>query len=246
MAKQYVGNTTFDEDESIWRYMDLAKFCSLIMFRKLYFCRVDKLSDPFEGMRSKPTLEWVNKVYKSTHLGAVKENIEQVYTMARQYYLVNCWHRNSNESDAMWKIYGGNNIAVKSSIKRLFECLSDDPLVDFYFGNVEYIDYWKQPSSSQPSAELFLNKQLCFEHEREFRVITYATAHQVDKNGLNKAVNMGLYHSVDINRLIEAVYISPIAEKWIKTLVEKILHDYGYQDITVLHSSILTHCLYSD
>ncbi len=244
MTKQYVGNISFDEDQSIWRYMDLAKFCSLIMFKKLYFCRIDKLSDPFEGMRSKPTLEWVNKVYESTPLGAVKENIELMYKMARRYYLVNCWHKNSNESDAMWKTYSGNSIAVKSSIRRLFECLSDDPLREFYFGSVEYIDYLKQPSSSQPSVELFLNKQLCFEHEREFRVITYATAHQVDKNGLNKPVDSGLYYSVDVNRLIETVYISPIAEKWIRSLLEKILHDYGYQDIAVLDSSILTHCPY--
>ena len=38
-------------DAKIWRYMDLAKFLSLLDQRCLYFSRLDRLSefDPFEG-----------------------------------------------------------------------------------------------------------------------------------------------------------------------------------------------------
>ena len=46
-----------DLDSAIWRYMDFAQLVSLLDRRALFFCRADKLGDPFEGAWSNPTIE---------------------------------------------------------------------------------------------------------------------------------------------------------------------------------------------
>jgi hypothetical protein len=45
-----------DPAERAWRYMDFAKFVSLISRRELYFCNLEVLaaSDPHEGLLSHP------------------------------------------------------------------------------------------------------------------------------------------------------------------------------------------------
>ena len=40
-----------DVEAKIWRYLDLAKFLAMIEKKTLFFCRIDKLGDPFEGSR---------------------------------------------------------------------------------------------------------------------------------------------------------------------------------------------------
>ena len=49
-------------NERIWRYMDFAKFVSLLSRRELYFCNLEVLAatDPHEGMLSNPTTVTVN------------------------------------------------------------------------------------------------------------------------------------------------------------------------------------------
>lgn len=45
--EQIVPNMT--DGEKIWRYMDLAKFFSLLSKKELYFPNPKKFSDPYEG-----------------------------------------------------------------------------------------------------------------------------------------------------------------------------------------------------
>ena len=49
--KPHPDLTVPQQDEVVWRYMDLAKLLSLLDRSALYFSRLDKLSqlDPFEG-----------------------------------------------------------------------------------------------------------------------------------------------------------------------------------------------------
>jgi len=42
-----------DLDVPIWRYMTIAKLLSLLDNRALFFARLDKLNDPFEGSITK-------------------------------------------------------------------------------------------------------------------------------------------------------------------------------------------------
>jgi hypothetical protein len=40
----------------IWRYIDLPKYISLLNDKALYFCRMDKLIDRFEGSLPRPNI----------------------------------------------------------------------------------------------------------------------------------------------------------------------------------------------
>jgi hypothetical protein len=52
--------------------MDLAKFISLLHSKSLFFCRLDKLEDKFEGASPKLNLEyneyWYRQLYEQKHL----------------------------------------------------------------------------------------------------------------------------------------------------------------------------------
>ncbi|MDQ1391242.1 MAG: hypothetical protein QOF30_219, partial [Acidimicrobiaceae bacterium] len=54
-AKHPVFVTPSDET-TLWRYMDLPKFVSLLEKGALFFSRADKLGDPYEGSLTGPTL----------------------------------------------------------------------------------------------------------------------------------------------------------------------------------------------
>ncbi|SDF21388.1 hypothetical protein [Sporomusa acidovorans] len=51
------------EDAKIWRYMDFAKFASLLTTSTLFFSKLKKLGDPWEG-------EWPDYYY-----GEIKKQI---------------------------------------------------------------------------------------------------------------------------------------------------------------------------
>jgi hypothetical protein len=40
----------FDEDEYLWKYLDMHKFLSFILKKELFFTRLDKFEDPIEGV----------------------------------------------------------------------------------------------------------------------------------------------------------------------------------------------------
>jgi hypothetical protein len=44
-------------DYSIVKYLDITKFLSLIQRRSLFFCRLDKLEDQFEGTTAKKNFD---------------------------------------------------------------------------------------------------------------------------------------------------------------------------------------------
>lgn len=63
-------------------------------------------------------------------------------------------------------------------------------------------------------------KRLGFEPEREIRAIINK-AHEKHKSGV------GILAKVDLNELIENVYISPISDDWFKELIENVLRKYN-------------------
>ena len=48
-ANELVFPSVLDRNVPIWRYMDIAKFLSLLDKQSLFFSRLDHLGDPFEG-----------------------------------------------------------------------------------------------------------------------------------------------------------------------------------------------------
>jgi hypothetical protein len=40
------------DDSTIWQYMDFAKLVSILERRELFFVRIDRVTDPYEGRLS--------------------------------------------------------------------------------------------------------------------------------------------------------------------------------------------------
>jgi len=78
------------ENIRIWRYMDLSKLLSLLDTRALFFCRVDRLGDPFEA---------------TTPRASPVTRLPEFDRYRRENAVVNCWHVNEHESAAMWRLY---------------------------------------------------------------------------------------------------------------------------------------------
>jgi hypothetical protein len=251
---------TPEDRVAIWRYMDLAKLCALLVDKALYFCSPAVLAqaDPFEGqpflhiddIRRDLTTAKDDDINRITHSDFARKSTFVAYleknSLTLQQYLrsrwstfmhanfVNCWHMNDDESQAMWKIYAGENagIAVQSTVGRLKEALRKVPF-PVCLGEITYVDrdqYVRQWEGASRSPYMFKRKE--FEYEREMRALISGehnlkiryiaedgsdgdensrTAHVVEPIDPGLA---GQFVSVDVNTLIERLVISPRCSAW--------------------------------
>jgi hypothetical protein len=139
---------------TIWRYFDLEKFKSLLETQSLFFCRADKFSDPFEG--SLPKMEAENRKKKMWKISefpgynfGLKQIVENISSLQEDHInfkrtIVNCWHINKNESDAIWRLYLKDNegVAIQSTTERIYKTIKDIPEV-IGLSKVRYLDYEK-------------------------------------------------------------------------------------------------------
>jgi hypothetical protein len=92
---------------------------------------------------------------------------------------------------------------------------------DQHIGEVEYIDYKKEYIPFDNNFFPFLFKRKSFQYEREVRVISDLTAYNI-------SIHEGLKANVDINKLIEKIYIHPKSENWYKNLVIQLMQQLGF------------------
>jgi len=227
-------------EETIWRYMDLWKFEAMLENdTNLYFTRSDMFKDPLEGKYGKLTIKNLEKKYLKLYGQIFVDNWKALYFSQGDYInavkrnsLVSCWHKNSNENIKMWKEYthSDKSIAIKTSIKNLHKSLdiSKNNGFSIIFSEVEYIDFHNtiQEFEKHIIAPLFY-KDIEYKDENELRVIVW-------KRPENNILNTGLSNFnvcnggsllIDLNILIDEIYISPNApsgfENEIKELISK-------------------------
>lgn len=137
--------------------------------------------------------------------------------------VISSWHINEYESFAMWQIFTKNQegLAIQSTLARLQEALAPENRIEQYIGEVNYIDYKKEHIPFEDSFFPFLFKRKSFQYEKEIRVIS-------DVSPLQLAVNEGIKINVDINQLIEKVYIHPKSENWYKKLVLELMDKLNF------------------
>ena len=207
-------------EEVLWRYLDFTKFVSLLDTKALFFARIDKLDDRFEG----------------TLFRAIEDRCSPEFTREvqklRQWVGVNCWHANDYESDAMWKMYGAETgVAIRTTCQGLISSLADNSSV-VHIGKVQYVDYDTVNVPSEAVEKyilpLFLCKRKHFEHEREVRALTHDIPREKVQIDLSKPVwDDGKPYTVDLNHLIDVVVVSPLAQPWFIELVTSVAGKYG-------------------
>jgi hypothetical protein len=217
----YLNNSNIklpnDTDTVVWKYLDLSKFLDLLLSQKLFMSRSDKFEDQYEGTFSEPTFEEIKK------LATDNPDFLNYYKTHREKVAISSWHINEYESFAMWQIFTQNSegLAIQSTIGRLQKALDPEQNINQYIGEVNYIDYKKEYIPFDDMFFPFLFKRKSFQYEREVRIISDISESKIK-------INDGLKINVDINQLIEKIYIHPKSENWYKKLVIQLVSELGF------------------
>jgi hypothetical protein len=206
-----------DPDTIVWKYLDLSKFLDLLLSQKLFMSRSDKFEDQYEGTFSEPTYEEIKK------LAVNNPDFLNYYKTHREKVAISSWHINEYESFAMWQIFTQNSegLAIQSTIGRLQKALEPEKNLMQYIGEVNYIDYKKEYIPFDDLFFPFLFKRKSFQYEREVRIIS-------DTSDSSITINDGIKINVDINQLIDKIYIHPKSENWYKNLVIQLVSQLGF------------------
>ncbi len=225
--------STLPDDAPLWRYMPLGKLVSLLTSESLYFARLDKLGDPFEGAALASEI---------AARGADAPTKARVWALYRRWMVANCWHQFNMESDAMWRGYAHDGIAIRSTAGTLRQAVlsSTDhyadadttkktPLRDAWIGRVIYDDHNTASLNDVTPFGRFFFKRPSFFAEREVRVlaalpqlVTDAGVNESDDPGLN-----GVSVPVKLESLIDELVISPFAPGWLVASVAGLLKKFG-------------------
>jgi hypothetical protein len=236
-------------NSKIWKYMDFTKFVSLLEKKSLYFSRIDKLGDPFEGSTTivnKRFIRMVNaenikrlreegaseeKISERTNLFKEVEKLDSEWEFLKEYrknIYVSCWHLSGHESAAMWNLYLKSNegIAIQSTYKRFKNCFNNNKIAEVYIGQVKYIDYHAEFLRPGLGYGYYMHKRKSFEHEKELRALV-AKHELLESAGGKPRTEEGIYVSVNINTLLEKVVVSPESPPWVANLVKDVVKRYG-------------------
>lgn len=246
-------------ETKIWRYIDFTQFVSILDRRALWFGRADKFKDPLEGSFSRATVDTRELRYEDSDIPIESLNkLAEAFRTYRKCAFMNCWHRSSYESAAMWDLYSIQNqgIAIRSTVGRLHDALTrnhnaivegqdipEDRDIDYIFiiGNVRYIDFDKHfvPENWLP-APLF-HKRQSYEHEKELRVLFSKNFTEVvtGEKPPSDIMEPGEYVPVDLDILIDELYVSPTSDDWFHNLVESVIDQYEF-DIDPIRSNLDT------
>lgn len=219
-------NLPENPDTIVWKYLDLSKFLDLLLSQKMFMSRSDKFEDQYEGTFSEPTFEEIKKI------AANNPEFLDYYKSHREKVAISSWHTNEYESFAMWQIFTQNSegLAIQSTVKRLQNALIPEKNYDQFIGEVNYIDYKKEHIPFNDAFFPFLFKRKSFQYEREVRIISDVSSNKI-------AINDGLKINIDINQLIEKIYIHPKSENWYKKLVIELVEKLGF-DIEIEKSDL--------
>lgn len=223
------NNCDIPSDETIiWRYMDTMKFISLLIEQKLFFCRMDKLTDQYEG--TVPFLNMEREYLRIRNIDFMShQQAETIFNKSmnsiiefKKFTLLNCWTIDDKESFALWKIYLNNDdkgIAIKSTVKRLKNCFSNSA-ENIKFVRVKYLDFENEDIPAIQQRHISTIKNKYYEYEKELRAILL---NQYDRKTREPLYESGKNISVNLNTLIEDIYISPMAPNWYINLIANII-----------------------
>jgi hypothetical protein len=232
----------FEEPENnnvkVWRYMDFTKFVSILEKKALFFTRSDKFRDKYEGTIGIFNRKAYPSVYSKYDLSL--EQIEKIYNdtinfnmASRERTIISCWHINDYESAAMWDLYLRNNegIAIQTTYEKLKESFKNENRT-IYIGKVKYIDFDNEWTPEGNSLYPFVHKRKSFEHENELRAL-----HWIFPMDSPTPFEFGDYINIDLQLLIDKVYVSPDSPKWFAEIVQSVMLKYDVNK-PVVHSNL--------
>lgn len=199
----------------------------------MFFCRADKFIDPFEGTIPKKEAEYRIKSLDDTE---TNESISNLHRKLKGHFLINCWHINNEENDAMWRLYLKNNngVAIKTTVSKLLDSLINSE-EEVNCSLIRYIDYekdiWKPPTvKGYNMFTPIMHKRKEFLHENELRLI-----HQLDlQNGdieeywREQPKRKGKDIQVDLTKLINVICTAPTSNEMQIAKIKHLVHKNGF------------------
>jgi hypothetical protein len=217
----------------VWRYLDFVKFVELLEHRQLWFGRADMFEDPLEGsetdgelrVRTIQGIAWMGKTFRD------------LSNRRRRTTFLNCWRAGSEESMAMWDLYGkGSGSVAIISLVGLLKRAVEDYHRDVFIAEVRYLD-WNKSNETEDLGMCF-RKSLSYRHESEIRMA-------ISADDFTKATDVpfGLAVPVDLDVLTDEVVVGPREPSWVCQLVSDLINRYGLK-MQVRQSQLLKPRLY--
>ena len=239
-----------EPDTCLWRYMDFAKFVGLLEARALFFCRADLLGDGFEGAAGIAErrgtydqfyLDFFRNAVRTAPGQTVPPPTEQVEHEAhrllaeftatgerdRKTSFVSCWHANTGESEALWRLYcppSTVGVAIETTAQALVEAYGNDTKIKL--GRVQYVDYRRSFAGIH---DRIFWKRKSLSHEAEIRAVATQHGEQLDA---------GILIPVDVEKLCKSVIPSPFAPDWFVNVLSATIKRFEI-DLDITQSELL-------
>lgn len=224
--------------EGLWKYFKMERFISTLETGQIYFASANQFTDTFEGavavqMDTTP----VDPRYADMELG------ERAFFELKRLTKISCWHRASYESDAMWKLYAGENkgIAICTTPERMraafsaFRLRADYGIEDLWAGPVDYVDLTQIRMRGAGMLDRFFFKHRAFEWEREFRLAI--SLRMAEEFGVAVPTD-GISAHVDLRVLIERIVLGSTISQEEREIVTRHVEGVGLGDL-LQRSSLL-------
>ena len=222
------------ESDVLWRYLDAAKFLSLLDGPGLHLTRGDQFADKFEGTFTKSLKHAIEASYEKQD---IQMTVEEFKKRLRERVFVNCWRQGKDDSMAMWSLYGRSefSVAVTTTVGQLRKeaCTWSLPY-DTSIKKVTYLKHWRDPElNANPYSNVFSYKVTAYDYENEVRVIVDRFHETFDEEPAEK----GLFMPLNLNRFLRSIVVAPEAPEWFFGTVQRACIKYGIT--TPVHRSKL-------
>ncbi|QOS13596.1 uncharacterized protein HfgLR_21920 (plasmid) [Haloferax gibbonsii] len=231
--------------DHLWRYIDFTQFVSVLEKDALWYPRASEFFDSYEGALPDSKIKQIANGIPN-HISNREDKVSRYYDALRNSTYVSCWHQRSGETAAMWQVYQnkGKEVAIRTTIGDFNAAIEEDSL-EITNGLVKYINYDNPREFITNKTSPFFFKRSSFRHEEEFRSVVSdfdpPEGSAIDEDFAKKVADNakpGVPIPVDKEKLINEVYISPVAGGWLEGLVEDVLKTHNMSDINVRASSL--------
>jgi hypothetical protein len=234
---KFLRNQQPKPEEYLWRYMNLKKFLSFIIDRKLHLKRLDRFEDKNDGI-------FANLLQLRLSLGEIKkrggkillEKEELKLRKVQKRLYASCWFVGDRESMAMWKIFSNpDSVAVRIRYRHLSEIFSKrkfscnvESIEGISLGKIRYYDHNNgkgRKALKDPEKFLAFSKDESFSNEREFRIVIKSEEGSRDEHP--DGIDLDLH---DFGKIPFEIVFHPKAEDWgvknLKDIMDKFELDF--------------------
>ena len=233
-----------DKTILLLRYMDLAKLAGLLADSKLHFARADTFRDGHEGSVTDSMVAALKTQFKDKP--EVLQSLSSFRLNVKESIFISCWCMGPTESEAMWRLYCGEEygVAIAAEYQLLEDSFTPQGAI---IAPVRYLDYRTQGFPQSNVIFPFFHKRLSFEHEREVRIAVWRSDQGVigmptEASKPPTAEEMAKYKAdvtrgqqlkaergnaisldLDVDAVISSIFVHPDAPEWYFRVVQRVV-----------------------